>query len=73
MGASSFQILAGMYLQFTEYNNVHDVLMKHKVTGYISYADDVLLIQGVQSRRILRNTADRAQHSSQTAAVKFRQ
>jgi hypothetical protein len=44
MGASSFPILAEMYLQFTECNNIHDVLMKHKIAGYFRYADDVLLI-----------------------------
>jgi hypothetical protein len=44
MGASSFPILAEMYLQFTECNNIHDVLMKHKITDYFKYVDDVLIM-----------------------------
>jgi hypothetical protein len=43
MRASSFPILDEMYLRYTEYNNIHDVLMKH-TTGYFRYTDDVLLI-----------------------------
>jgi predicted transcriptional regulator len=44
MGASTFPILAEMYLQFTECNNIHEVLTKYKITGYVIYVDDVLLI-----------------------------
>jgi hypothetical protein len=44
MGAPSSAIVAEIYLQHIESDNIYDILQKHKITGYFRYADDILLI-----------------------------
>jgi hypothetical protein len=42
MGTQSSTIIAEIYLQFLEQNNIYDTLIKHKIIGYFRYADDIL-------------------------------
>jgi hypothetical protein len=42
--SESTATLAETFIQFTEYNGIHDSLIKHKIVGYFTYVHDVLLI-----------------------------
>jgi hypothetical protein len=44
MGAPSSAVLAEIYLQFLEHNNIYKTLIKHKTLGYFRYADGILLM-----------------------------
>jgi hypothetical protein len=39
MRVSSFAVSAEIFLHLTEYNNIHDVLIKHKIMGCFWYVD----------------------------------
>jgi hypothetical protein len=44
MGAPSSTILAEIYLQFLEGNNLYNTLIEHKILGYFRHVDGILLI-----------------------------
>jgi hypothetical protein len=44
MGAPTSAILSEIYLQHMEHNNIWSILLKHNITGYFRYVDDILLI-----------------------------
>jgi hypothetical protein len=47
-GAPCSAILAELYLQSIECNNIYDILLKHTIIGYFRYVDDILLIYNDQ-------------------------
>jgi hypothetical protein len=44
MGAPSSALLAKIFLQHLEHNNIYNILIKHKILGYFRYADDILIL-----------------------------
>jgi hypothetical protein len=44
MGAPTSAIIAETYLQHLEHNQVYNLLIKHQITGYFRYVDDILII-----------------------------
>jgi hypothetical protein len=44
MGAPTSAILSEIFIQHMEHNNIFTILLKHNITGYFRYVDDILLI-----------------------------
>jgi hypothetical protein len=44
MGAPTSAILAETYIQHMEHKHLYPILIKHKITGYFRYVDDILMI-----------------------------
>jgi hypothetical protein len=51
MGAPSSAILAEIFLQNNEHNEIYKILRKHKIEGYFRYVDDKLIIYDSQSKK----------------------
>jgi hypothetical protein len=52
MGAPSSAILAEVFLQKVEHNEIYRILRKHNIEGYFRYVDDILIIYDLQSTNI---------------------
>jgi hypothetical protein len=44
MGVPSSALLAKIILEYLEHNNIHNILIKHKILSYFRYADDILIL-----------------------------
>lgn len=44
MGTLTSAILAEVYIQFLEYTEIANILIKHQIVNYHKYADDMLII-----------------------------
>jgi hypothetical protein len=52
MGAPSSAILAEVFLQEVEHNEIYTILKKYNIEGYFRYVDDILIIYDSQSTNI---------------------
>jgi hypothetical protein len=44
VGAPSSALLAEIFLQNLEHNNIQNIVIKHKLLGYFRYVDDILIL-----------------------------
>jgi hypothetical protein len=44
MGAPTSAILAETYIQHMEHEQLYQILLKHKITGYFRHVDDILIV-----------------------------
>jgi hypothetical protein len=44
MGAPTPALLAETYIQHMEHKQLYQILLKHKITGYFRYVDDILIV-----------------------------
>ena len=44
MGATTSSIFSEIYLQHTENTNEFDILLEHRIMGYLRYVDDILIV-----------------------------
>jgi hypothetical protein len=52
MGAPTSSILSEVYLQSLEHTKLYDILIKHQITGYFRYVDDILMIYDITTTDI---------------------
>jgi hypothetical protein len=44
MGAPNSSIFSEIYLQYLENIKILDILLKHRIIGYVRYVDDILIV-----------------------------
>ena len=44
MGAPTSSIFSELYLQHLENTVIFEILVRHKIVGYLCYVDDILII-----------------------------
>jgi hypothetical protein len=44
MGAPTSAILAEIFIQYLEYNNILNILQEHNILDYYRYVDDILML-----------------------------
>jgi hypothetical protein len=57
MGAPTSAIVAKVYIQFLEYTEITNILIKHQIVDYHRYVDNILIIYNAQRTNIY-NTLD---------------
>jgi hypothetical protein len=52
MGAQTSAMLAETYIRHMEHKQLYQILLKHKITGYFRYVDDILIVYNQQQTNI---------------------
>jgi hypothetical protein len=58
MGAPTSAILAEIFIQYLEHNNIIQILQKHQILDYYRYVDDILIIYNEEHTNILDTLND---------------
>jgi hypothetical protein len=53
MGAPTSAILAEIFIQYLEHNNIIQILQKHQILDYYRYVDDILIMYNEERTNIL--------------------
>jgi hypothetical protein len=58
MGALTSSIMAEIYIQYLEHNDIFQILQKHRIIDYYRYVDDILIIYDETHTNILDTLKD---------------
>jgi hypothetical protein len=58
MGAPTSSIMAEIYIQYLEHNDIFQILQKHRIVDYYRYFDDILIIYDEAYTNILDTLKD---------------